>query len=58
MKSFQSDANDFDIIVRFVGFRISFDVGNVLYDFHSFDHPAEYGVLVVEPRTRNDCFYI
>lgn len=44
------DWNDFDVIVRFVRFRIRLRIANILTDFHAFCYASKHSVFVVQPR--------
>lgn len=41
------DVNDADVFVRFVCFRVDFEVGDPLNHLHSFGTPSKHGVFVV-----------
>lgn len=49
---FHSDANNENVIMRFVRPTVGFHIRNVLYNFHAFSHAAKHGVLVVQPRLK------
>ena len=51
---FDRDAHYRHIIVGLVSFRMSFDEGNVLSNFHPFNAPPKHRVFVIKPRAWND----
>ena len=52
--SFDGDADDVDVIVRFVVLFVHFGQRHLLHDFHSLFHSTEDGVFVIQPRRGND----
>ena len=51
---FDRNGQNGDVVVRLVRLRVRLDVGDVEGHFHAANHPAEDGVLVVEPRSRDN----
>ena len=45
-----SDRDNLDIVIWFVGLGMRFDVGNTDNCFHTFDHTAKHSVFIVQPR--------
>ena len=45
-----SNIYDADIFIGLICFGIDFDVGDPLYDFHSFSHSSKHCVLIIKPR--------
>ena len=45
-----SDRDNPDIVIWFVGLGMRFNVGNTDNCFHTFDHTAKHSVFIVQPR--------
>ena len=54
--SLDSNIYDAGILIRLICFVIDFDIGDPLYDFHSFSHSSEYHVLIIKTRHWNYCY--